>query len=47
MILENVGGNSDNLGTAIAIAAVMELLVLFNYAGLHKMFGAKKLPEQF
>ena len=43
MILENVGGNSDNLGTAIAIAAVMELLVLFNYAGLHKMFGAKKL----
>ena len=43
MILENVGGNSDNLGTAIAIAAVMELLVLFNYARLHKMFGAKKL----
>ena len=43
MILENVGGNSDNLGTAIAIAAVMELIVLFNYARLHKKFGAKKL----
>ena len=43
MILENVGGNSDNLGTAIAIAAVMELIVLFNYARLHKKFGAKNL----
>ena len=43
MILENVGGNSDNLGTAIAIAAVMELIVLFNYIRIHKVFGAKKL----
>lgn len=43
MILENVGGNSDNLGTAIAIAAVMELLVLFNFAKLHKKFGTNNL----
>lgn len=43
MILEHVGGNSDNLGLAIAIAAVVELLVLFRFSAIHKRFGSKKL----
>lgn len=43
MILEHVGGNSDNLGMAIAIAAVMELVVLFRFSAIHQRFGTKKL----
>lgn len=43
MILEHVGGTSDNLGVAIAIAAVMELVVLFRFSVLHKKFGTKTL----
>ncbi len=43
MILQNVGGGSDNLGVAIGIASVMELLLLFKFSAIQKRFGTKPL----
>lgn len=42
-ILENVGGDSGNLGVALAIAACAELPMLFLYSRLAKHVGAAKL----
>lgn len=42
-IIQNVGGNSENLGVAIAIQAAVEIPVLFLFTYIYKKFSAKKL----
>lgn len=42
-IVENAGGNSSNMGTALSIAAVTEIPVMFAFAYIIKKFRASSL----
>ena len=42
-ILQNVGGNSTNIGTAILIGAIVEIVAMIGYDALARRFGDRKL----
>lgn len=42
-IVQNVGGDSSTMGTAISIAAICELPVMFGFAWISKRFSVKNL----